>query len=248
MQAGVANPSTPDFTELNSLIQICTVFRRLFIMYGLLSVLMLFLGISLSASKSNNSYYSNTLLSLYIVQAISYIVQSFVIYPLGQWINILHFSKTQIVASLLINISSMVLIIVRTSIDLSYCTKSRSTEVSNDDDDYEYGGGESRNTRIAWIVISFMLIMLFNGITLKFLYIFYTKLEHFQEVSRSHPALSMERPTMAEAYVSNAPQGQTLEGKIISVAEPHQSGIVMSPMAVPINNTATISNVTAHNV
>ena len=244
-----------NMNDMNLLIQSCTVFRRLFIMYGLLSLLMLFLGIDALAAGNSNTVYSKTLLGLYILQAISYLFVSLFFYPLGQWVNVISFTKSQIKKTSICVIFAVILIIVRTAVDLSYCSKFKN---STGDDDV-YTDNESVDTAIAWIVISFLLIMLFNCITVRFIYIFYNQLEHFQDISRNHPmvtnqdfTLGVQRPIMTQAYVSNSPFAHqtTMQGKVISVSEPTQTTgqVINSPMAVPINNAHTITTVTAHTV
>jgi hypothetical protein len=146
----------------------------------------------------------------------------------------------------LISVSiAIILIIIRTIVELVFATKYNS---SNNDDD------QSANIQSysAWIVVSFLLILMFNSISFRFLYLFYLRLEEFQQLATSNAgnfnpvAVAMaNRPIVTEAYVSNSPfaaqQGQIVQGQIV------QGQVVqVNPVAVPVQ-TVHINSFTPHN-
>lgn len=240
--------------DVNVLIQYCTLFRRLCLMYGLLAVLMLFLGVDALAYGGTNTI-TKVALSLYILQAFSYISNSFCLYGIGKWINISILTKNQILLALVCVSISILLIIIRSIFELTTTTNNR----NNDDDEY---GDQSLQSFTAWVVVSFLLILMFNCISFRFLYLFYLKLESFQEVARNSPQLysgnifnqtnpvvaMANRPVVTEAYVSNSPfaaqQGQVVQGQVVQgqVVGVHGS----SPMAVPVHSVH-VNSFTPHN-
>jgi len=241
--------------DVTTLIQYCTLFRRLTIMYGLLAILMLFLGIDSIASGTTGKFV-RALLALYILQALTYIFSSLCLYTLAKWFNIAHVTKNQVLIALLGVSFAMLLILIRLILELCYLSKFKSSV-----DDDVYGSNQSLETYIAWTVIQFLLILSFNSIAFRFLYMFYTRLESFQEVARNNPnmvyndnvnqlnpvVMMSNRPVVTEAYVSNSPfahqvvqgqvvQGQPVQGQVVQVSGP-------TITAVPVH----VNSFTPHN-
>ena len=225
------NITTSSPVDVTTLIQYCTLFRRLTIMYGLLAILMLFLGID-SIAGGTTGRFVRALLALYILQALTYIFSSLCLYTLAKWFNIAQIKKNQVFAALLGVSFAMLLILIRLILELCYLSKFKSSV-----DDDVYGSNQSLESYMAWTVISFLLILSFNSIAFRFLYMFYTRLESFQEVARNNPNMVYDnvmmpnRPVVTEAYVSNSPfapqvvqgqvvQGEAVQGQVVQVSGP----------------------------
>ena len=249
-----SNITTSSAIDVTTLIQYCTLFRRLTIMYGLLAILMLFLGID-SIAAGVRGEFVRALLALYMLQAVTYIFASVCLHSLAKWFNIAQVTKNQVFIALFGVSFAMLLIVIRLILEICYLSKFKSTI-----DDDVYGGNQSLESYMAWTVISFLLILSFNCIAFRFLSMFYTRLESFQEVARNNPnmlyndnvnqlnpvVMMSNRPVVTEAYVSNSPfapqvqlQGQVVQGQVVQGQVVQVSG----PTAVPVH----VNSFTPHN-
>lgn len=240
------NITTSSPVDVTTLIQYCTLFRRLTIMYGLLAILMLFLGID-SVASGTTGRFVRALLALYILQALTYIFSSLSLYTLAKWFNIANVTKNQVAIALFGVSFAKLLILIRLILELCYLSKFKSSV-----DDDVYGSNQSVETYMAWTVISFLLILSFNSIAFRFLYMFYTRLESFQEVARNNPnmvvnqlnpaVMMSNRPVVTEAYVSSSPfahqvvQGQVVQGQVVQGQVVQVSGPTITAVPVQVNS------------
>lgn len=146
--------------------QYCNNFRRLAFAYVLLSSIMIYLAYSTYTNfKLADHQFAVRIAIISGLQAVSYLLKSLTLYPLGKYNDILTITHAQILIASLFSTLAFLLLIIRYGYEMIYFNSLRA-KFSDYDDSINVNAAAHMRTQIIVLAFSFIIITVFNGILL----------------------------------------------------------------------------------
>ena len=126
-----------------------------------------------------DEHFAKTIVVLSGLQALSYILKSITLYPLGKSNDILSISKTQVVIAFVFSTLAFILLLLRYGYEMKYFFDSRNA-LKEYDDDVLLHAKQAANQQIIILAVVFVFITIVNGATVATVFQFYFKLDKFK--------------------------------------------------------------------
>jgi len=154
-----------------------------------------------------DEHFAHTIVIMSSLQALSYLLKSMTLYPLGKHNDILSISKAQVALAFFFSALAFILLLLRYGYEMKFFYDQRN-ELKEYDDEVFVNAAKAMNQQILTLAIIFVLITVVNAATLGTVFQFYIKLDKFkidaQNAIASPSAVSIN-PVSSGMVIGTAP-------------------------------------------